>query len=173
FSTERVHFAYLYVCNLLSIYPHLIHTARKTVAKIYCFFNLQYKYQKNCGAYNDKKNRTIDYKYINRPFFFVFFPFFPGKAGVGSRNDREILSSPARHEAIRAQATPDNRPGYTACARIASLRSLVTGRGVYYGLPEHICHLPTQNVIEPKWFYETRLPAAPKFQALQTCSGAE
>jgi hypothetical protein len=36
------------------------------------------------------KNITIDYKHINRPFFFVFFPLFPGDAGVGSRNDGEI-----------------------------------------------------------------------------------
>jgi hypothetical protein len=33
------------------------------------------------------KNRTIDYMHINRPFFFVFFPLFPGDAGVGSRDD--------------------------------------------------------------------------------------
>jgi hypothetical protein len=36
------------------------------------------------------KNRTTDYEHINRPFFFVFFPLFPGEAGVESRNDEKF-----------------------------------------------------------------------------------
>jgi hypothetical protein len=49
------------------------------------------------------KNRAAYYQYINEPFFFVFFPLFPGIAGVGSRNDEgeaEIFSRqrrPVRH----------------------------------------------------------------------------
>ncbi|MDR1382108.1 MAG: hypothetical protein LBJ47_11605, partial [Tannerella sp.] len=56
-----------------------------------------------------------------------------------ARNDGawKLVIARRNDEAIQVQAT----------TWIASLRSLVTGHGVCYGLPGHICHLPTQNVI--------------------------
>jgi hypothetical protein len=51
------------------------------------------------------KNRAAYYQYINEPFFFVFFPFFPGSAGVESRND-EFPFSVIANAVMRGGRTP-------------------------------------------------------------------
>jgi hypothetical protein len=67
------------------------------------------------------KNRAAYYQYINEPFFFVFFPLFPGIAGVGSRND-ESLYPVIANEVKQSTHRPCNTDGYqaAACAWIAS-----------------------------------------------------
>jgi hypothetical protein len=63
------------------------------------------------------KNRAAYYQHINEPFFFVFFPFFTGGAGVGSRNDgryrrwrglaaRAVLQGTGRH-GLQVRASGD------------------------------------------------------------------